>query len=136
MTYFDYKPGLGAVGQFQASGIPYATSSIAVPASSSAPISISFPYVTKFFTVLNSATTVGASLRVGFSVLGTTGSVGGGSNNYFVLDIGQSYSADLKVTKLFLLGHTVATSASVIAGLTGITTGSLEDNWSGSTGVG
>lgn len=135
-THFEYKAGLSQVGQYQASGVPFATSSIAVPASSSAPTSISFPKVTRFFTVVNTATTVGSSLRVGFSALGTTGSAGGGTNNYFVLDIGQSYTAEMKVSKIFLLGHTVATSASVIAGLTGIDTGSLQNNWSGSTGVG
>lgn len=135
-THFEYKAGLSQVGQYQASAIPFVTSSLAVPASSSAPVTVSFPQVTRFFTVVNTATTAGSSLRVGFSALGTTGSAGGGTNNYFVLDIGQSYTAEMKVSKVFLLGHTVATSASVIAGLTGISTGSLQNNWSGSTGVG
>ena len=135
-THFEYKAGLSQVGQYQASGIPYATSSLTVPASSSAPIEVSFPRVTRFFTVVNSSTTSGASLRVGFSTLGTTGSAGGGTNNYFVLGIGQSYTAEMKVSKLFLLGDTIATSATVIAGLTGIDTGSLQNNWSGSIGVG
>ena len=135
-THFEYKAGLSQVGQYQASGIPYATSSLTVPASSSAPIEVSFPRVTRFFTVVNSSTTSGASLRVGFSTLGTTGSAGGGTNNYFVLGIGQSYTAEMKVSKIFLLGHTIATSATVIAGLTGIETGSLQNNWSGSIGVG
>ena len=138
-THFEYKAGLSQVGQYQASGVPYATSSLAVPASSSAPITVSFPRVTKFFTVYNTASTASsppALLRVGFSALGTTGSAGGGTNNYFVLSPGSSYTAEIKVSKLFLLGHTVASSASVIAGLTGIETGSLQDNWSGSIGVG
>lgn len=138
-THFEYKAGLSQVGQYQASGVPYATSSLAVPASSSVPITVSFPRVTKFFTVYNTAPTGGsppALLRVGFSALGTTGSAGGGTNNYFVLSAGNSYTAEIKVSKLFLLGHTVASSASVIAGLTGIETGSLQDNWSGSIGVG
>ena len=135
-THFEYKAGLSQVGQYQASGIPYATSSLTVPASSSAPIEVSFPRVTRIYTVVNSSTTSGASLRVGFSTLGTTGSAGGGTNNYFVLGIGQSYTAEMKVSKIFLLGHTIATSATVIAGLTGIETGSLQNNWSGSIGVG
>jgi hypothetical protein len=132
-THFEYKAGLSQVGQYQASGVPYATSSLAIPPSSSAPIVVSFPRVTKFFTVVNTAT---GSLRVGFSALGTTGSAGGGTNNYFLLTSGQNYTAEIKVSKLFLLGHTIATSASVIAGLTGIETGSLQNNWSGSIGVG
>lgn len=135
-THFEYKAGLSQVGQYQASGVPYATSSLAVPASSSAPIEISFPRVTKFFTVSNTSTVAGSSLRIGFSVLGTTGSAGGGTNNYFILPIGETYTAEIKVSKIFLLGHTVPTSASVIAGLTGIETGSLQNNWSGSIGVG
>lgn len=138
-NHFQYKAGLSQVGQYQASGVPYATSSVPVPASTSAPIVISFPYVTKFFTVTNTASTSSSPpslLRVGFSALGTTGSAGGGTNNYFVLSAGSSYTAEIKVSKLFLLGHTVASSASVVAGLTGIETGSLQGNWTGSIGVG
>lgn len=140
-THFEYKAGLSQVGQYQASGVPYVSSSITVPKVGQAPLEVPLPKVTRFFTVQNTSTVTGASLRVGFSSLGVTGSGkgagGAGTDNYFVLDIGQSYTAEMKVSKLFLLGHTnIQTSASVIAGLTGIDTGSLQNNWSGSTGVG
>ena len=130
------NPGLGSVGSYQMGGIPYASASITVPTNVGPVLKIQFPYVTKFVTVVNEGVAPAPAIRVGFSALGTTGSAGGGTNNYFVLDIGQSYTAEMKVSKVFLLGHTVATSASVIAGLTGIETGSLQQNWSGSIGVG
>ena len=76
------NPGLGSVGSYQMSGIPYASSSITVPVNSSTPLKIQFPYVTKFVTVVNEATTGQPAIRVGFSVLGVSGS----GKNYFLLD--------------------------------------------------
>jgi hypothetical protein len=77
------------------------------------------------------------TLRVGFSSIGTSGSVPG-NNYYFTLANGESYTGDWRVTSVFLLCDTTnLTSASVIAGLTAISTSSLGfDNWSGSLGVG
>ena len=39
------NPGLGSVGSYQMGGIPYVSSSITVPANSSTPLKIQFPYV-------------------------------------------------------------------------------------------
>jgi hypothetical protein len=133
-NYFNYKPGLAAVGQYQMSGIPFATSSISVPAAinTTSPIVVNFPQVTKFVTVQNVA---GDGLRVGFSALGVTGSENGGKNYYFTLTTGSVYTGEFRVSKIFLMGTTSAVTASVIAGLTGIPTGSIQNNWTGSIGV-
>ena len=66
---------------------------------------------------------------------------GFGSNNYFTVsrdanDYGDTMTArlELKVTKLYLTG--TCTNCDVIAGLTGIDTGSIVNNWAGTKGVG
>ena len=50
---FQYpSPGVGAVGQYQLSGIPYATASVFIQnvVDGEGSTQISFPYVTKFVT--------------------------------------------------------------------------------------
>ena len=74
-----YRPGVGSVGQYQMSGKPWVTSSFSVPKTGDAPLEIKFPYVTQWLLVQNYST---QGLQVGFSSLGTTGSAGGGSNNF------------------------------------------------------
>ena len=131
------NPGLGSVGSYQMSGIPFASSSITVPVNSAAPLQIQFPYVTKFVTVVNTQAT-SIPLRVGFSVLGVSGS----GTNYFLLDSGESYTGDWRIEDIYLISNSAAqTSASIIAGLTPIPRGvpsfvSTGNNWSGSSGVG
>ena len=71
------------------------------------------------------------SVKFSFSILGLAS-----SSNYMQLSGGESYTADWKVTKVYLQGSSYQTSASVIAGLTSINTQFLQDNWSGSSGVG
>ena len=131
------SPGVGAVGQYQLSGIPFATASayIESDASGEGPLQISFPYVTKFITVVNEHSGSSSKLRVGFSALGVTGTNDTGKN-YFLLDNGESYTGEFRASSVFLLGNSAATTASVIAGMTGIPSYKLENNWSGTSGVG
>jgi len=143
-AYFKYSAGLGQVGQYQMSGIPFVTASFEVPGggASGAPVQLEFGGVTKFFTVQNTHSGQPAPLRFGFSEQGITGSgvppLAPQGTKYFVLDNGESYTAELRVTSIFLMGHNDATpsSASVIAGITGISESHLTGNWSGSLGVG
>ena len=137
MAEFGYsRVGLGHVGSYQVSGRPYLTSSLTVPDSSSEPLEISFESVSRFVIVTNtldgSATNV--PLRFGFSSNGVKGVV---DNNYAVLNNGESFEAEFKIIKLYLLSDSVnQCSASVVAGLTGILPENLVNNWSGSSGVG
>jgi hypothetical protein len=146
--YSPRASGLGNSAAYQVSGKPYASASIEVPQLSETPHEITFPNVSKFVTIVNTKTGASTPLRFGFSVSGVTGSAlaadgsqaaAGGKNNYFVLDNGESYTGEWRVSKLFLLGDeksgTLA-EASVIAGLTGIPATDLPSNWSGSSGVG
>jgi hypothetical protein len=139
---YPYGVGLGNVGSYQVSGIPYATSSITAPASSGTPTQINFPDVTQRIVVSNVNTA--SPLRVGFSSNGVKGT------NYFIIPQATSTTNfpsqefRVKVASIFLLSHTATpTSASVFAELTNIDTNLLEKsgptggaNWSGSVGVG
>jgi len=133
-----HQPGLSSVGSYQMSAIPFATSSLTVPVASATPLKIQFPYVTKFVTVVNENTGTNVNMRVGFSVLGVSGS----GTNFFLLDNGESYTGEWRVEDIFLISNSTSqTSASVIAGLTPIPRGvpsfvSTGNNWSGSSGVG
>jgi len=133
-------PGLGDVASYQVAAVPFASSSITVPINSAAPLKIQFPYVTKFVTVSNENTGTNVQMRVGFSVLGVSGS----GTNFLVLDNGESYTGEWRVEDIYLISNSTSqTSASVIAGLTLIPRGNIPalgassgTNWSGSSGVG
>ena len=128
--YYVPKAGLNNVGSYQVSGIPWVTASLAAPASSSAPLEVAFPSVTKSILVKNVNGSTN-KVRIGFSANGVQGS------NYFLLDKDESFEADVKITKLYLLSNTASTaSISIVASLTGIESALLPSSWSGSAGVG
>tara|TARA_B100001094_G_scaffold119273_1_gene115009 strand:- start:155 stop:574 length:420 start_codon:yes stop_codon:yes gene_type:complete len=139
MSNFNYKAGMHSVGQYQMSAIPYTSASLTVPVLGTAPLELTFPRVSRFVTVRNTLATDATSVpfRVGFSSIGTSGSVAG-QNNYFTLDNGESYTGEWRVKSVYLVSDsTTQSSASIIAGMTAISTSSLGfDNWSGSLGVG
>ena len=139
MSNFNYKAGMHSVGQYQMSGIPYVSASLAVPVLGTAPLEITFPRVSRFVTVRNTLATTATAVpfRVGFSSIGTSGSVAG-KNNYFTLGNGESYTGEWRIKSIYLLSDSTApSSASITAGLTAVSTSSLGfDNWSGSLGVG
>ena len=122
---FQYRSGLGSIGSYQISGMPWASSSLG--ANSTTPLEVTFPNVTKFIVVKNTTTN---KLRVGFSANGVKGS------NYFLLGSNESFAGDIRVTRIYLLGDVADATGSVIAGLTGISGDHLMSNWSGSAGVG
>ena len=125
-----HRPGIGNAASYQVSGIPWVSSSLAVPASGSTTLEISFPQVTKSIIVKN-ASTGSVQMRVGFSDNGVKGT------NFFLLSAGESFAADLKVIRVYLMSNNgTVLNASVVAGLTNIPATELVNNWSGSAGVG
>jgi len=86
MSTYNYMPGLNHVGSYQVSGIPYVTSSLTVPDSSSTALEISFPKITREYTVRNDGT---QDIKIAYSENGLAGS------NFFVLDPGQSFSTPI-----------------------------------------
>lgn len=127
---YRLKAGLHNVGTYQVSAVPWVTSSVA-PASGSTPLQIAFPSVTKFVIVKNIDSSSSAVLNVGFSANGVVGT------NYLSLAKNESFTADIKVTDLFLISNDSSpVSASIFAGLTGISRAEISNNWSGSSGIG
>lgn len=130
-TMFYNRPGIGNAASYQVSGIPWASGALAVPASGSTTLEVSFPQVTKSIVVKN-VSSGSVNMRVGFSHNGVVN-----SSNYFLLSAGESFAADLKVTRLYLMSNNATPLvASIVAGLTNIDSTELTTNWSGSSGVG
>lgn len=105
---FNYPAsGLNNVGEYQASGLPYVTSS----AVTTTPSHIQFPYVTKFFTIVNPS---GGSVRVGFTEAGVQGT------NFFSVAPSGSQSLDIRCKSLFVRAEAGSATVQVVAGLTQI----------------
>ena len=149
-----YRPGIGQVGQYQLSGVPYVTSSIPIPPADedtqevnvgipagsevldTEVVEIQFPSVTKRITIINDITASEfAPLRYGFSYHGVKGisgiagshSAAGATSWYGVLHNSSSITMDVRVERLYLRTHSTSelgATASVIAELTYIPTGS------------
>lgn len=133
---FRYSNGLGHVGSFQTSSRPFLSSSLNIPDNTSEPLEIEFETVSRFVIVTNTSLPSDPSrpMRFGFSANGVKGLE---YNNYVVLENGETFEAEFKVSKVFLLSDSIhETSGSVVAGLTGIQSHLLKNNWSGSAGVG
>jgi len=152
MPEFRYKARVGNVPSYQISSIPFASGNITLPPGEQ--VQVKFPNVTRFVTVVNNTSGSEESfLRVGFSSRGVDGAEnasserpqaavpsGGQNNYYFVLKNGESYTADWRLTSIYLMADALVSgrtlTGSVIAGCTGIDYRELSTNWSGTVGVG
>ncbi len=122
--------GINNVPAFQVSGRPFASASVDYDTTARV---VEFPYVTRWFQVINKST---VPLRVGYSAAGVTS-----AGYYFTVDAsgsngyGKSTVYETKLTNLWLYGGS-AGLCDVVAGLTTIprqrTSGSLGLNFSGS----
>lgn len=131
-NYYIYKPGLGAVGEYQTAGKPFASGSI----DASTAMKVEFPTVTRWVYLTNHDAT--NDLICAFSENGLPSK--GGTNHFRIEDVGStsissgmSARLELKLTEMWFES---SEDFDVVAGLTGIETGSIENNWSGSSGVG
>ena len=99
----------GFVPAYQVSAVPFVTSSTVTTVNE-----VTFPFVTRFFTIQNMSA---LTLRFGFTQLGVQGT------NYFSIPSGSSYTGEIRTDRLFVSSSTAAAiSYSVIAGLTGVPT--------------
>ena len=132
----SYGVGFNNVGSYQSSARPWVKSQLTVPVSGAitTALEVSFPKVTKFVTIRNDGADSLAScnVRVAFA----SGGLDESYNNYFTIAESSSFSADVRITRLYLMSE-VATvlGATVIAGLTQIDASHLTSSWEGSTGV-
>jgi len=146
---FLYTAGFNNVGSYQASARPFIVNKIVVPPSASnltfvdgtieggaaggTAVEIAFPKVTKFVTIKNEGADQSSSveMRLAFS----TGGLDDTKRNYIVLAESASFSADFRVTRLYLMGNATALTASVVAGLTQIDASHLTSSWDDQVGV-
>jgi hypothetical protein len=125
---YRQRAGIGNEASYVVSGKPFALAA----QSAAVATKIAFPTVTRFVTIINHHAT--QDLKCGFSENGLAGS------NHFVLESAGSTDAaprqitlEIKVTEMWF---ETSTNFDVIAGLTGISTDEILNNWSGSVGVG
>lgn len=112
------KPGANHVPSFQISGLPYVTrSATGELASSTVPLQIKLPYVTRFFVVGNSGA---GDLRVGFTENGITSAE---TSNYFTVKPFTSGALryEVRCKELwFMRDGNTSTSFELFAGLTNV----------------
>ena len=108
----QFYMGEGYVPAYQISATPFVTSSnVALGQTKEIP----FGYVTQFFVVKNT----GASSSV-LSVAFTANGLQTQNANYFTLSGSESFSAELRVDRIFLSGSSGSPTFSLVAGLTSI----------------
>jgi hypothetical protein len=107
-----YKMGEGYVPAYQLSATPFVTSS---NISLGEIKQYNFSYVTRFFVIKNTGA-AGETLAISFTENGFDLA----NSNFFTLDSGESFAADIRCDRLFLSGATAAPTFSIVAGLTQI----------------
>ena len=130
MATYNYKPGLGNVASYQASGIPWVSGNINCKPRNSQ-VKLTFPLVTRSITIIN-ADSNEDGVRVAFAS-------GGVGNNASFSVFGTPVTLDVKVTEVYLTG---SDEVAVVASLTGIEAIHINNdsvspsgshmNWSGS----
>ncbi len=140
MPYTPQPPGLGQVGAYQVSGKPFVSGNIDLSVYTEGPIEINFPSVTRWIIVRNRGMSADNSkiIKVAGSANGfITGEYFRVSDDYNGSGARRNATTprmELKMTKIYLTGS--SDKVDVIAGLTGVPTESIRDNWSGSAGIG
>jgi len=143
MSVFNkYSVGFNNVGSYQASARPFITASCDVPASGSnqaLAFSVEFPKVTKFVTIRNDGND--AQSDANMSSMRFAFASGGLDRNYVTLAPSASFTADFRVTRVYLMNdgngsgnHTG--KATIVAGLTQIDSKHLFNGWEHTGGVG
>jgi hypothetical protein len=139
-VFYHQNPGLGNVGSYQVSGKPFISGSIDVNEQTvgGTPLEIKFPTVTRWIIIRNLDTDSGNAKQIKVAAAAD----GFDNGNYFrvnddytgtYLRKAQTPRLELKLTKIYLTGS--STKVDVIAGLTGIHTSSIINNWEGTDGV-
>jgi hypothetical protein len=128
---YQQKSGLSTTAAYQVSGAPFASGSID---STGGPTMVQFPRVTRWITVQNHD--VANDLFCAFSENALPSN--GGTNHFMLADAASNAywsmpRLEIKVTEMWFEG---SDDFDVIAGLTGISNSEIQNNWSGSLGVG
>ena len=135
-----YKVGVGNVGSYQISGIPWAqtfttSGSETVDELNFNIISGGPPCVTKWIKIRNISATTAETVKLGFSALGIA-AAGTGQNPWITLEAGSEWlHLEVRVSSIFLVAAQDTPSVEIIAGLTPIQS-AFSDHISDYLGVG
>ena len=131
-----YNVGLSNVGSYQVSGVPYTTGSNG-QLHSNTEAKITFPYITKSITVINSGSAAGSALWVHFNPASDGHVTHANAHHYVTLgDTGATVTFNVKCKELYITSKGNA-GYEVFAELTNIGTGSMYNlTGSGLTSVG
>ena len=125
MATYDYSPGLGNVGAYQVSGKPYLSGAINGKVGGG-PYKIEFPTVTSEITIGNGDSS-DDDMTWALSENGMAGT------NSFNQMAGGPATYRIKCTAIYVTG---SDNINICAALTGIPDSTIDNNWSGSSGVG
>lgn len=124
---WNYTSGLGNAAAFQVSGKPFASGGLDCGPGVGEMIRIDFPQVTRWVSVSN--IDANNALKVGFSAAGMLDP----TSKYYEVPAGSiSNRLEVKCSSIYLSG---SSNCSIMAGLTGIPSGSITDNWLGTDGI-
>ena len=117
MSAFKYRPGIGAVGSYQVSGLPYITGSTSLAAG--AEEKVEFTRVAKTVLVINDSS---EDIRVHFNATGS-GNVVGGKHYVTLTSNRDSIEMGIRCKEIYISNPgSSAASYTVFAELTGIET--------------
>ena len=132
MSLHHPKPNHNHAAEYQCSGIPFVTSSIANGVDTT-PHKISFPYVTRWIQVFNTDASGAQDLRLGFTENGVNANP---LREYLLIPGGASTPRlEIKCSEVFVRSDSGAAGYSIIAGLTNVTKSQFF-TLTGSNGVG
>jgi hypothetical protein len=108
MTYGNSRSGANNVGEYQASGLPWVTSSVLT----ATPFKVEFPYVTNHISIYGGTGSTDG-VRLGFSLNGVNGS------NYALVKGGGSWvNFDIRCKEVYIRSDVGTVAMSMCVGLT------------------
>lgn len=102
---------MGSAAEFQSSGLPWVTSSIA----NGTPIRYDFPKVTRCINIRNTTTGSGGHLRIGFTQNGVSTASG---TNYYALPPGANELFEVRCKEIWISSQFASCTFSMFAALT------------------
>jgi len=121
----NYRAGIGAVGSYQVSGVPWITGSGGDGLPSGAEHKIEFPTVAKSVLVMLDDPTTTEPIKVHFNSTGS-GNVVGGNHFYPLTNNRDAVSFGVKCKEIYISNSgSLASGYIVVAELTGISSGEM-----------
>ena len=119
----NYGVGIGNVGSYQVSGIPFLTG--ALNATDGTETHVKFPYVTKSITVINTGSVSNSRIRIGFDSFEKNGRVEANRNFIELANDQDSLTMNVKCKEVYVQVQKANSGFQMFAELTNIPTGNM-----------